>query len=246
MEDQTAAPAPATAAPAEPEPATTGRDSDNSTVTKQGDDEAHTFTAMDDTKLIELKAAGKTWKEIVAETKKSQSALKGRYKEIGPKANSGPGGEGGGNGAPDGKQKRKNSNAKAAETEKEKETDAEAAEKEKEKESDSKAAETEKEKGSDAKAAERKDESGAETAEKNAQPQTQKAANKGEKGKRDVHKPTETAIKVSKHFPFQQNPPPLFKPSRCVRSRSRSRSPKPLPMQACATIFIGNPLIVLD
>lgn len=208
MEDQTAAPAPATAAPAEPEPATTGRDSDNSIVTKQGDDEAHTFTAMDDTKLIELKAAGKTWKEIVAVTKKSQSALKGRYKEIGPKANSGPGGEGGGNGAPDGKQKRKNSNAKAAETEKEKETDAEAAEKEKERESDSKAAETEKEKGSDAKAAERKDESGAETAEKNAQPQTQKAANKGEKGKRDVHKPTETAIKVSKHFPSNKTPPP--------------------------------------
>jgi Myb-like DNA-binding domain len=55
-------------------------------VTKQGDDDAHTFTAADDAKLIELKANGKTWKEIVAEMKKSQSALKERFKEIGPKA----------------------------------------------------------------------------------------------------------------------------------------------------------------
>lgn len=55
-------------------------------VTKKGEDEAHTFTAADDAKLIEMKAAGKTWKEIVAETKKSQSALKDRFKEIAPKA----------------------------------------------------------------------------------------------------------------------------------------------------------------
>ena len=61
----------------------------NNPITKQGDDEAHTFTAADDAKLVESKAAGKTWKEIVAEMKKSQSGLKERFKEIGPKLDAG-------------------------------------------------------------------------------------------------------------------------------------------------------------
>jgi hypothetical protein len=60
-------------------------------ITKQGEDEAHTFTDADDAKLIEMKAAGRTWKEIVAEMKKSQSGLKERFKEIGSNAGSGAG-----------------------------------------------------------------------------------------------------------------------------------------------------------
>ena len=83
---------------------------DNPIVTKQGEDEAHTFTAADDAKLVEMKAAGKTWKEIVAEMKKSQSALKVRFKEIGPKADGGAGGA-----APAGGEKKKEPEAKAAE-----------------------------------------------------------------------------------------------------------------------------------
>jgi hypothetical protein len=83
------APAPATKTVTTAEPTTTKATKDSSTITKQGDDEAHTFTAADDAKLVELKANGKTWKEIVAEIKKSQSALKERFKEVATNASGG-------------------------------------------------------------------------------------------------------------------------------------------------------------
>jgi hypothetical protein len=117
------------------EPTTTASPEEPATITKQGEDEAHTFTAADDAQLIEMKATGKTWKEIVAEIKKSQSTLKERFKEIGPKADSGAG---------------KDENKKDAET----------------------------------KPAE----------DKNAENESQKAANTGKKGKKDANN---TAAKVS-------------------------------------------------
>lgn len=116
---------PATAPVTAPESATkdTKNDADkNSPITKQGNDEAHTFTAADDAKLIEMKAAGKTWKEIVAETKKSQSALKERYKEIAAKPDASTAGGGSA-------ENEKDSEAKAEEDKKE--ADAKAAEEEK-------------------------------------------------------------------------------------------------------------------
>ena len=88
----TPAPAPAETDPAPAPATTTTTDATTQTIgeiIKQGEDEAHTFIATDDAKLIEMKAAGKTWKEIVAELKKSQPALKERFKEIGPKASGG-------------------------------------------------------------------------------------------------------------------------------------------------------------
>ncbi len=87
------------------------------TVTQQGEDEAHTFTVADDAKLVEMKAAGKTWKEIVCETKKSMSALKERFKEIGPKSNGAAAGGTGGGAAEQGdkkKEKKAEAEAKAA------------------------------------------------------------------------------------------------------------------------------------
>ena len=93
------------------------------TVTKQGEDEAHTFTVADDAKLIEMKAASKTWKEIIAETKKSMSALKERFKEIGPKTNGAAGAGAGGGTAEHGdkkEEKKDEAEAKAAATEDEK------------------------------------------------------------------------------------------------------------------------------
>lgn len=78
----------ATNPPTTSAPPTSGN-GNTTAVTKEGEDQAHTFTTTDDAKLLELKAAGKTWKEIVAEMKKSQSALKERFKEIGPKASGG-------------------------------------------------------------------------------------------------------------------------------------------------------------
>lgn len=97
-------------------PKASGGAANATTVTKQGEDEAHTFTVADDAKLIEMKAAGKTWKEIVAETKKSMSALKERFKEIGPKAEgaAGAGAGGGAAGVDDKKKKKEESGAKAA------------------------------------------------------------------------------------------------------------------------------------
>lgn len=97
-------------------PKASGGAANATTVTKQGEDEAHTFTVADDAKLIEMKAAGKTWKEIVAETKKSMSALKERFKEIGPKADgaAGAGAGGGAAGVDDKKKKKEESGAKAA------------------------------------------------------------------------------------------------------------------------------------
>ncbi|KAF7508189.1 hypothetical protein GJ744_009486 [Endocarpon pusillum] len=98
-------------------PKASGGAANATTVTKQGEDEAHTFTVADDAKLIEMKAAGKTWKDIVAETKKSMSALRERFKEIGPKAD-GAAGAGAGVGAAEGddkkKKKKEESGAKAA------------------------------------------------------------------------------------------------------------------------------------
>ena len=97
-------------------PKASGGAANATTLTKQGEDEAHTFTVADDAKLIEMKAAGKTWKEIVAETKKSMSALKERFKEIGPKAD-GAAGAGAGGGAAeqvDNKKKKEAAEAKAA------------------------------------------------------------------------------------------------------------------------------------
>jgi hypothetical protein len=84
-------PAPAVTAATPSEPATTPSPEEPAKITKQGEDQAHTFTTADDAQLIEMKATGKTWKEIVAEMKKSQSTLKERFKEIGPKADSGVG-----------------------------------------------------------------------------------------------------------------------------------------------------------
>ncbi len=63
-----------------------------------------------------MKAAGNTWKEIVAETKKSQSALKERYKEISPKADGGSGAAGGGDQVKKGSEAKADEDKKAATT----------------------------------------------------------------------------------------------------------------------------------
>lgn len=146
----------------------TGGSSDNTSVTKHG--EAHILTAADDAKLIELKAAGKTWKEIVAEMRKSHSAVKQRFKEIGPKADCGNKDEGRVDEAEDEKAKEESA-AKAAE---------------KKGESDEKDIE--------------KEESGAKAAEKEMPgDQTQQAA-KADKNKQDAIKPKGATAKVSKRI----------------------------------------------
>lgn len=52
-------------------------------ASKQGTDEnGPNFTDAENAKLIEMKAAGKTWREIASEMNKSQSSLKEHFKKI--------------------------------------------------------------------------------------------------------------------------------------------------------------------
>ncbi|KAF2435194.1 hypothetical protein EJ08DRAFT_675591 [Tothia fuscella] len=82
-----------------------------SSTDKKADDEkkdataADAFTKAQDEKLIEMKIAGKTWKEIETETNKTKEALLARFKEIKPadfdekaKGAKAQGGAGGGEG----------------------------------------------------------------------------------------------------------------------------------------------------